>query len=393
MSKFVIAGGGIAGLAAALSTARQGHDVEILERNAVFAELGAGIQLAPNAFHALDQLGVGEEVRASAVHVDSLRMMDGRSGFELVTLPLGEDYRRRFANPYAVVHRGDLYAPLLRGCQEHPRIRLRTESAVTGYENRSASVHCLLASGERIEADGLIGADGIRSAIRRQLVGDGDPRVTGHTIYRAVVPLKDVPQALRWNAVTLWAGPSWHVVHYPIAGGTRLNIAAVVDDGATTAVSGLPVARDHVLAAFPQLAGTPRRLLELGRDWRTWVLCDRAPVPGWSDGRTVLIGDAAHPMLQYAAQGACMALEDAVVLGSLLDCADEEIADRFAQFNAVRRERTARVQETAQWIGERLYHPAGVEARDRDGLLASLSVEDIFEAVSWLHGAREAQPV
>jgi 3-hydroxybenzoate 6-monooxygenase len=393
MSKFVIAGGGIAGLAAALSTARQGHHVEVLERNAAFAELGAGIQLAPNAFHALDRLGVGDQVRATAVHIDNLRMMDGRSGLALVTLPLGEHYRHRFANPYAVVHRGDLYAPLLRACQEHDRIRLRTDSAVTGYENHPSSVHCLLASGERIEADGLIAADGIRSAIRRRLVGDGDPRVTGHTIYRAVVPIEDVPAHLRWNAVTLWAGPGWHLVHYPIANGTKLNIAAVLDDGATTAVSGLPVARDHVLAAFPHLADTPRHLLELGQDWRTWVLCDRAPVPDWTDGRVVLIGDAAHPMLQYAAQGACMALEDAVVLGSLLDCADHEVADRFARFNDERRERTARVQDVAQWMGEKLYHPAGSEARDRDAMLATLSTEDIFEAVSWLHGAREAQPV
>ena len=388
MSKFVIAGGGLGGLATAIAVARRGHTVEVLERGETFAELGAGIQLAPNAFHALDLLGVGDEVRAAAVHIDGLRLLDGVAGGTLAAMPVGAEYRRRFGNPYAVVHRGDLYAPLLRAAQEHEGIRLRAGAAVAGYDQTGSSVGVRLASGERIEADGLVGADGIRSAVRRQVVGDGDPRISGHTIFRAVVPMESVPDGLRWNSVCLWAGPGWHFVHYPIAGGDRLNLAITRDDGATTAVSGLPVERDHVLGGFPELCATARGLLELGRDWRTWVLCDRDPVERWTDGRVVLLGDAAHPMLQYAAQGACTALEDAVVLGALLDCAPAEIAGRFARFNAVRRERTARAQEVARWMGEELYHPAGAAAEARNAMLAALSTTDLFDAVAWLHAAR-----
>lgn len=392
MSKFVIAGGGIGGLATALSIARHGHTVEVLERNAEFAELGAGIQLAPNAFHALDRLGVGAEVRAGAVHIESLRLMDALSGDALATLPLGAEYRQRFGNPYAVVHRGDLYAPLLRACRRHERIVLRTDREVTGYRNTPSAVRALPASGEPIEADGLIGADGIRSAVRAQLIGDGAPRVSGHTIHRAVVPMEAVPATLRWNSVNLWAGPGWHFVHYPIAGGSKLNLAITRDDGSRTAVSGVPTDRDRVLADFTGLHPTARRLLELGQEWRTWVLCDRAPAKNWADGRVVLMGDAAHPMLQYAAQGACMALEDAVALGELLDCPSGAIPERFARFNEERGERTARAQDVARWMGRELYHPAGAEAGARDAMLAALSTGDLMDAVSWLHAHRGTEP-
>ncbi|QFZ19620.1 3-hydroxybenzoate 6-monooxygenase [Saccharothrix syringae] len=392
MARFVVVGGGIGGLAAALSVARAGHEVEVLERAREFAELGAGIQLAPNAFHALDVLGVGAEVRAAAVHVEELRLVDGRSGGVLARMPVGEGYRGRFGNPYAVVHRPDLHTPLLRACRSEPAIRLRAGCAVVRYEDSGRGVTCELASGERVTGDALVGADGIRSTVRGQLLGDGEPRVTGHTIFRSVVPMDSVPPGLRWNAVCLWALPGAHLVHYPIAGGRKLNLAITRDDGARTAVSGLPADRADVLAAFTDLPATARELLELGRDWHRWVLCDRDPVPRWHEGRVVLIGDAAHPMLQYAAQGACMALEDAVVLGALVRCGPDAVPDRFGRFTALRRDRTARAQEVARWLGEAVYHAAGDRARSRDALLAGLSAEDLYEAVSWLHAAKVDAP-
>lgn len=382
MANTLIAGGGIGGLAAALSIARAGNRVTVLERGDRFAELGAGIQLAPNAFRALDLLGVGDRVRERAVFIDELRLMDGTTGRRVTGLPLTGAYRERFGNPYAVVHRGDLYQPLLDACRADGRIELLPGHTVTGYTQTVDKVVVtsrVAGSGTvtRFEADHLIGADGIRSAVRAQLVGDGRPRVSGHTIHRSVIPMDRVPEELRWNVVTLWAGPKWHFVHYPIGGGAFLNLAATVDDGATREVAGEPVAREVVQNRFPGLSDTARALLALGDEWRTWVLCDRDPVSAWTDGRVALLGDAAHPMLQYAAQGACTALEDAVVLGDVFPDLDA--------YAALRRERTADATRAARWLGERIYHPAGEAARERDGMLAALSERDLHDHVAWLH--------
>ncbi|MGX4653934.1 FAD-dependent monooxygenase [Micromonospora sp. SCSIO 07396] len=388
MGRFIIAGGGISGLAAALSITAAGHDVVVLEARDSFTELGAGIQLAPNAFHALDLLGVGDDVRERAVFIEELRLLDGVTGRQIVQMPLDEDYRRRFGNPYAVVHRTDLYEPLLRRARADAAIELRTGAAVRGYRHGPGNVTAELASGRTVTGDALVGADGIRSAVRRGVVGDGEPRVSGHTIYRSVIPMHHVPPALRFDAVTMWAGPAWHFIHYPISNGRFLNLAAIREDGATVAVSGRPAARGHVLGQFPALGPTAAALLQLGDDWRRWVLCDRDPVPVWNDGPVVLIGDAAHPMLQYAAQGACQSLEDAVVLGELLGQADGPPGPVFERFAAVRRDRTRATQLLARRIGRQLYHASGRLARARDTRLAALSTGQLYDSVAWLHGER-----
>ncbi|MFJ6291722.1 3-hydroxybenzoate 6-monooxygenase [Streptomyces griseoviridis] len=391
MTDVLIAGGGIGGLAAALSTARHGHRTVVLERNTSFSELGAGIQLAPNAFHALDLLGAGAAARRRAVHIDELRFMDGTTGQQVASMPLTGRYRTRFGAPYAVVHRGDLHQTLLDACHAEPAITLAANCHVTSYEQSADHVTAITDTGRPITGGVLIGADGIRSAVRAQLVGDGPPRVSGHTIYRSVIPMDQVPHDLRWNTVTLWAGPRWHFVHYPIADGRFLNLAATRDDGARDAAAGHPAHPAHVHSQFPDLSDTARRLLELGDNWKRWVLCDRDPVDEWTDGRVTLLGDAAHPMLQYAAQGACTALEDAVLLGQLLAGADTDIPQRLHKYNTERRERTAAVQRTARLMGEQLYHPAADAAIARNAMLSSLSTDDLYDRVAWLHGARIGQ--
>ncbi|CAM5687698.1 3-hydroxybenzoate 6-monooxygenase [Streptomyces aurantiogriseus] len=390
MARILVAGGGIGGLATALSLAQRGHRATVLERGEVFAEIGAGIQLGPNAFHALDLLGVGQAVRDRAVFIDELRFMDGTTDEKVAAMPLTEAYRTRFGNPYAVVHRGDLFQPLLTACQASDAVELIAAATVERYTQDADGVDVRTADGRTLRADVLVGADGIRSTVRRQLLGDGDPRVSGHTIYRSVIPIEKVPEELRWNAVTLWAGPQWHFVHYIIGGGRYLNLAVTRDDGARVPVAGRPVEREHVLGRFPGVGETPARLLELGEGWREWVLCDRDPVDTWTDGRVVLVGDAAHPMLQYAAQGACQALEDAVVLGALLEGGTgDDVARRLEKFNAERRERTGRTQLVAREMGTRLYHPAGRAAEERNAMLRSLTVDDLYDKVAWLHGARD----
>ncbi|MGI5347451.1 FAD-dependent monooxygenase [Streptomyces sp. CA-250714] len=388
MTTVAVAGGGIGGLATALSVSAQGHRVVVCERGAEFAELGAGIQLAPNGMHALARLGLAAAVAEIAVPVEELRFMDGLSGAHVVSMPLDERYRSRFGNPYVVVHRGELYRLLLRACRDSDRIELRPSSPVVGYTHTRQGVRVLLGQGSALTADALVGADGLHSAVRAQLVGDGRPRNAGITVYRSTVPMDRVPPDLRHRSVTWWAGPGRHFVHYPIAGGSLLNLAPSVENQPAEVFSGVAVQQTEVREQFAQLCDTAQRLLALGTEWKAWVLVDREPVDVWTEGRVALLGDAAHPMLHYAAQGACMALEDAVVLGELLNCPAERFSAQLRRYNEARRERTARVHRTARdSIG--LWHARGETAVARNKTLAAMGANELHDYVAWLHGARD----
>ena len=382
----LIAGGGIGGLAAAIGLARAGRRVTILEKSPALGEIGAGIQLGPNAFHAFDALGVGDAARAMAVYIDRLRLMDALTAEEITHVDLGPAFRARFGNPYAVIHRGDLHGVFLRACREDPRIELRTAAEVTGYRQDGAGVTALLADGTGVAGAALIGADGLWSRVRRQLVGDGAPRVSGHTTYRSVIPTEQMPEHLRWNAATLWAGPKCHLVHYPLHGWELFNLVVTYHNDAPEPVAGKPVGFEEVMAGFTHIHPSAQAIIRHGQDWKLWVLCDRDPVGTWTDGRVALLGDAAHPMLQYMAQGACMAMEDAVALAHEVAARQDDLPAALGAYQNRRLLRTARVQLQSRAVGEHIYHPAGVHAALRNAVMAAKPAEAWYDTMAWLYG-------
>ncbi len=383
----LIAGGGIGGLSAALGLARKGFSVVVLEKSPKLGEIGAGIQIGPNAFHAFDYLGVGDEARAQAVYIDMLRLMDAMSGEEIIHIPLDEPFRKRFGNPYAVVHRADLHGVLLNACVASELIDLRVNSEVLGYQQDGVTVTVDVASGEHVTGCALIGADGLRSSIRQRLVGDGEPIVSGHSTYRSVIPTDAMPEDLRWNAATLWAGPKCHIVHYPLSGWKVFNLVVTYHNDAPEPVAGQPVPIEEVRKGFEHINERARKIIEHGTDWRLWVLCDREPVDNWVDGRVALLGDAAHPMMQYYAQGACMAMEDAVCLSHMMEHCAGDVEAALVGYRDQRVVRTGRVQIGARAIGEHVYHPAGVHAAVRNEIMQSLSTEDYYDRLEWLYGS------
>ncbi len=383
---FIVAGGGIGGLAVALGLAQKGFDVVVLEKAPVLGEIGAGIQLGPNAFHSFDYLGIGDAARAMAIYIDQLRLMDAMSGEEITHIPLDEPFRRRFGNPYAVVHRGDLHGVFLNACRNHPRIGLRTGCEVVDYDQDTASVTARLASGEIVTGTALIGADGLWSNIRKQVVGDGPPRVSGHSTYRSVIPTERMPEKLRWNAATLWAGPKCHIVHYPLSGWKAFNLVVTYHNDAPEPVAGKPVAEEEVLRGFAHIHPQPQSIIRYGSDWKLWVLCDRDPVERWVDGRVALLGDAAHPTMQYLAQGACMAMEDGVCLAHMMAAHPGRVEAAFEAYRAQRVLRTARVQLQSRAIGEHIYHPSGAHALLRNAIMRQKTPADWYDNLAWIYG-------
>ncbi len=383
----LIAGGGIGGLATATGLSEKGFESLVLEKAPKFGEIGAGIQLGPNAFHAFDYLGVGDTARKMAVYIDSLRLMDALSGNEITRIPLDGEFRRQFRNPYAVVHRGDLHGVFLKACIDSDLVELRTNSAVKSYKQEDWGVTVTLENNDQIDGAALIGADGLWSNVRNQLVGDGEPRVSGHTTYRSVIPTEDMPEDLRWNAATLWAGPKCHIVHYPLSDWKAFNLVVTYHNNAPEPVAGKPVSHDEVRKGFEHVNPVARQIIERGQNWKLWVLCDREPTSSWVDGRVALLGDAAHPMLQYFAQGACMALEDAVCLADEVERQDGDFVKALPNYCDRRYLRTAKVQLMSRLIGEHIYHPANAHALLRDRIMGAKSESDWCNTISWLYGS------
>jgi len=381
----VVAGGGIGGLAAALALAIKGFRVLVLEQAHEFVEIGAGIQLAPNAWHAIDALGVGEGVKQQAVFIERLLMMDAVSGETVIDLPVDRGFRERFGNPYAVTHRADIHGALLDGCRSRADlIELRTDSRVTGFDIETNGVIVTLEGGARVDAAALVGADGWRSAVREAIVGDGEPPVSGHMCYRAVLDADDMPADLRWAAATLWAGPNTHIVHYPLRGWKLFNLVAtsVREEAGTGHNEEAPP--EEVLPLFAENCDKPLTILRVPKTFRRWMLRFREPVDNWTRGPVTLLGDAAHLMLQYAAQGAAMALEDAVCLATAVDERDGDFTTAFQSYQRTRLVRASRVQISASLLGL-LYHARGVARLVRNDIYAGWQAERQYEAFDWIY--------
>ena len=380
----LVAGGGIGGLAAALALTRQGYAVKVLEQAAELGEIGAGIQLGPNAFSAFDALGIGELARGRAVYTDEMVMHDALDETLVGRIPTGAAFRQRFGNPYAVIHRADVHGSLLEGALATGRVELVTGTAVQRVEQSVDGVTVFDAKGGQHRGLALVGADGVKSAVRRQYVGD-EARVSGHVVYRAVVDKADFPQDLQWNAAAIWVGPNCHLVHYPLRGGEQYNVVVTFHSRQAEEWSVREGSREEVQSYFEGICPRARQLIDLPKSWKRWATADRDPIAQWTYGNATLLGDAAHPTLQYLAQGACMAMEDAVTLGEALRVHGGDIDKAFTLYQRSRVARTARIVLSAREMG-RIFHARGVERLVRNELWKGRTPERFYDAMEWLYG-------
>ena len=380
----LVAGGGIGGLAAALALVNRGFKVKVLEQAPEIGEIGAGIQLGPNAFHAFDALGIGDKARARAVYTDYMVMHDAIDEYQVGKIPTDEAFIKRFGNPYAVIHRADVHLSLLEGAQETGRVEFLTSTRVVRIEQDEHSVTVFDQHGNAHKGVALIGADGVKAVVREQFVGD-PARVTGHVVYRAVVDKEDFPEDLRWNAASIWVGPNCHLVHYPLRGGEQYNVVVTFHSREQEEWGVTEGSKEEVQSYFQGICPKARQLIELPKSWKRWATADREPIGQWTFGRVTLLGDAAHPTTQYMAQGACMAMEDAVTLGEALRVNDNDFVKAFDLYQRSRVARTARIVLSSREMG-RIYHAKGVERLVRNDLWRGRTPERFYDAMEWLYG-------
>jgi len=393
----IVAGGGIGGLACALTLARQGVPSVLLEQAAAFGEVGAGLQLGPNATRVLADWGLNDALQACAAFPEALHVRDAHRGTDLGQLRLGAMAIARHGQPYATLHRADLHALLLAAVQDLGLTELRLNTRLASFTATAGGVSATLDEGSTLDGDALLGCDGLWSRVRSQLLGAQDVRASGHLAYRGMVRAVDLPMPLRTNVVTAWLGPRMHVVHYPVRGGAWMNVVAVVHGVLGQGHGGEP-------GADPQGWTHEARATDLKRSmgpacadllsmidavpaWSLWALNDRPAMSGaheHAQGRVALVGDAAHPLRPYLAQGAAMAIEDAWTIGRLVKpaAASTDWPSLLARFANTRWQRNARVQQHSQRNG-RIFHATGLVRWGRDTAMRWLG-ESLLDN-SWLY--------
>ncbi|MGA4844278.1 FAD-dependent oxidoreductase [Streptomyces sp. G45] len=395
----IVVGGGIGGLGAAFSLTRQGLAVRLLERAPAFGEVGAGIQLAPNCTRVLDDYGLLGEATSLGVVPDAMVMRDAVDGDELTRLDL-RDLEQRYGYPYLVIHRSDLHGLLLGAC-ERAGVELINDAHVTSYDNTADGARVTLATGETHQAGAVIAADGLHSAARELFVDD-QPVSSAYVAYRGTVPAEQARvRSVDLSEVVVYVGPRCHFVHYGLRGGELLNQVAVFESPKALAGRDDWGTPDELDAAFAGTCDVVRDGLPFMWRDKWWRMFDRDPLMTWVHGRIALLGDAAHPPLQYIAQGAIMAIEDGWVLGEHIarnrtagatDGAGAAVdwSAVFAAYEAVRPEHCRRVLTTSRQWGE-LWHLDGVARERRNALLRARDIHD-YSFTDWLYGPTALTP-
>ena len=380
----VIAGGGIGGLSVALALALKGRRAHVLEKATEFGEIGYGIQMGPNVSRMLDRLGLLKALEPHSVFPDALILVDALDNREITRIALGKKFLERYRYRYFVIHRRDLHGEILEACKRRDEITLEASRGLASFEERGNSVIVRCENGAEYEGAALVGADGLWSPTRAAIVGDGAPRVAGHVTYRGVVPTEEIIDRSHLDSMTIWIGPDLHLVQYRLRGGAVMNNVATVSSrrfrrGEKKDFGGWDELEEVFSRADPRVRDMLRYF---GRD-RNWVLHDRDPVTNWTRGRATLLGDAAHPTLQYLAQGANMAIEDGVVLAEKVAAAGDDCGRAFLAYQRERMNRTARVVLSSRFFGEYIHSDGG--ARELRNELARGRDPDHPWEIDWLY--------
>lgn len=381
---FLIVGGGIGGLTAALAVAKTGRAVTVLEQAPEFSEIGAGLQVAPNAMRVLNKLGLFEAIREVAWFPKRLVLMDAKNAQELSALDLGDAFLARYGFPYAVMHRADLLNLLFEACQKSGLVTLLSNKAVISTVLQGDTVEVACKDGSVYTANAVIGADGLSSKTRAHF-SDDEPICAQYVAYRGAIPIEEIKDYARMDDVVMWIGPGMHFVQYPVRRGELYNQVAVFESKRYTPDSddwGTPEELDEAYSVCcPQV----RHAVKFMQRHRRWAMLDRLPISQWTSGRLALLGDAAHPMLQYIAQGACQAIEDGACLAEQLIAHGDDIPKVFSAYQAERTVRTAKVQTAARTFGHIIHTENETTALVRDYLLTHRSADD-FSVVDWIYG-------
>ena len=381
----LVVGGGLGGAAVSLALARKGFRVQLFEQAPEFGVIGYGIQLGPNVFPMFDRLGITDAVLKAALRPRAVIMVDSVDGETIARVPTGASFVERFKRPYVVIHREDLHRILLDACAAERNVEMMPNTAVVSCEEAGQRVRLQAKDGRSLQGAALIGADGLRSTIRQQLRNEGEPRIIGYVAHRTIVPMSSVTFDVNRDDVVLWSGPGFHIVHYPLRNHTLFNVVTVFKT--------LNAQPTDTESPHPDLAHVYRdshptmralwAMMDLSR--RGWVSSDRDPIRHWSRGRVTLLGDAAHPTLQTLAQGACMAIEDAVCLAELLDGAGDDVPRAFVQYERARYLRTARVQFESRHYWDNCYHVGCIEREVTRQVWSRRTEQQMFDCLAWLY--------